>query len=84
MLRAAGLEVEHVRAEASLQTRAQPYPVGFIVRAMLSRIVAHGVATAAEMDVDTLEERLTEERERTDATYVVDLAFGAWARKPVA
>ena len=51
---------------------------------MLSRIVAHGVATAAEMDVDTLEERLTEERERTDATYVVDLAFGAWARKPAA
>lgn len=81
-LKTAGLQVEHVRAEATVQTRHDPHPIAWIVRAMETRIVQHGVATAAELDVDTLEERLAEERDRIDTTYVVDLVFGAWARMP--
>jgi predicted fused transcriptional regulator/phosphomethylpyrimidine kinase len=37
------------------------------------------VATEAEIDVDTLDQRLAEECEKSKATYVGDVAFGAWA-----
>jgi SAM-dependent methyltransferase len=79
----AGLVVEQVRAEAIVQTPTQRHPVGMIVRAMLPRILEHGVATEAEIDVDTLDERLAAECAAANATYVGDMAFGAWARVPV-
>jgi hypothetical protein len=82
VLARAGLRVEQVRAEAIVQTPAAHYPVGAIVRAMLARIVQQGVATAEELDIDTLDRRLVEEREKANATYVGDMVFSAWARKP--
>ncbi len=81
-LEKAGLVVEEVRAEAIVQTPKSRHPVGMIIRAMMPRILAHGVATEAEIDVDTLDQRLAEECERSNATYVGDMAFGAWARVP--
>lgn len=78
----AGLTVEHVRAEGIVQTPQFHHPVGAIVRAMLPRIIQQGVAAEAEIDVDTLDERLIAERAAADATYVGDIIFGAWARKP--
>ncbi|MFC3695289.1 methyltransferase domain-containing protein [Chenggangzhangella methanolivorans] len=82
ILTRAGLGVEQVRAEAIVQTPTAPYALGAIVRACLPRIVAHGVASAEEVDVDTLQARLDAERTATDAIYVGDVMFGAWARKP--
>ena len=81
-LEQAGLVVEQVRAEAIVQTPKQRHPVGMIVRAMLPRILEHGVATEAEIDIDTLDERLLAESTASNATYVGDMAFGAWARVP--
>jgi SAM-dependent methyltransferase len=78
----AGLVVEHVRAEAIVQTPKARYPVEAIVRAMLSRIVQQSVATEVEVDIDTLDRRLAEELEKANATYIGDMVFGAWARKP--
>jgi SAM-dependent methyltransferase len=82
-LEQAGLLVEQVRAEAIVQTPKSRHHVGMIIRAMLPRIVEHGVATEAEIDVDTLDQRLAEECEKSNATYVGDMAFGAWARVAV-
>jgi SAM-dependent methyltransferase len=82
ILDAAGLSVDAVRAEAIVQTPTASHASGAIVRAMLPRIVAHGVATAAEIDVDTLDERLLAERRAAQATYIGELAFGAWGRRP--
>ena len=81
VLTQAGLSVEHVRAEAIVQTPTQKHPVGSIIKAMLPRIVALGVATESEIDIDTLDERLDAERVNTNATYIGDVMFGAWARK---
>lgn len=81
-LTGAGLVVEGVRAEAFVQTPTAHHDVGAIIRAMMPRIVRHGVATEAEIDVETLNQRLLEERTRANATYVGDMIFGAWARKP--
>ena len=82
VLEQAGLGVEHVRAEAVVQTPKAHRAVGEILRAMLPRIVQHGVATAQEIDADTIDQRLVEERAKANATYIGDMVFGAWARRP--
>ncbi len=78
----AGFAVEGLRAEAIVQTAMTHYPAASIVRAMLPRIVRQGVATEQEIDVDTLDQRMFDERVKADTTSVGELVFGAWARKP--
>ena len=80
-LEEAGLLVEQVRAEAIVQTPKLRHPVGRIIRVMLPRIVEHGVATEAEIDVDTLDERLAAECAAANATYIGDVAFGEHAKE---
>ena len=82
VLERAGLVVEMVRAEAIVQTPKMHHDVAGIARAMLPRVVRAGVATAEELDVDTLDERLLAERTAANATYIGDMVFGAWAHKP--
>ncbi len=76
-----GFRVEQLRAEAVVQTRTQSHPIAHIVRLMLPRIVGQGVATEAEIDIETLQDRLMAEREAAKTTYIGELIFGAWARK---
>lgn len=80
VLAQAGLEVEHVRAETITQGQHTHYPLAVIIRAMLPRILEHGVASEAELAIDTLEQRMTAER-GTNTIYVSDMAFGVSARK---
>lgn len=83
-LTAAGLVVAGVRAEAVVQTPTQAQPVGAVLAAILPRIVEQGVATREEIEaeIDTIDARLTAERAATNATYIGDLMFTAWAHKP--
>jgi len=78
----AGLTLEHVRAEAIIQTPDTNYPTVAIIRAMLPRIIKTGVATEEEIDLDTLEQRLFDERVKANSIYVSDMVFTIWARKP--
>lgn len=78
----AGFAVEGVRAEAILVSPTMHHPAATIVRAMLPRIIGHGVATKEEISIETLDGRLTEERTQADTTFVWELVFGAWGRKP--
>jgi hypothetical protein len=71
-----GFSVEHVRAEATVQTPGAPRHW-----AILPRIMKQGVATEVEIDIDTLDRRLDEERTSTNGTYVGNVKLGAWARK---
>ncbi len=80
----AGLTVGGVRAEAVVQTPNTPNILGDVIKAVLPRMVEHGVVTAADVDVDTLQARLDAERLVTNTTYIGDMMFGAWAHKPAA
>src|SRR5471032_1397904 len=71
-----------VLAECLVQTPDSPSSLGYIVRACLPRILAHGVATADEIEIETLQQRLDEERTHTQNIFIGDMIFGAWARKP--
>jgi len=77
----AGLTVEHIRAEAIIQTPKTQYPTVAIIRAMLPRIIQKGVATEEEIDLATLEQRLFDERTKANSIYVSDMVFTVWARK---
>ena len=77
----AGLTVASIRAEAIIQGQNTHYPLATVVRAMLPRIIQHGVATEKEIDIETLDQRLKAERP-SSTVYVSDMAFGIWARKP--
>jgi len=77
----AGVVVDHIRAEPIIQGQGTHHPLHRIVRAMLPRITKHGVASEAEIDIETLEQRLAAERP-VGAVYVSDMAFGAWGHKP--
>ena len=59
-----------------------PSPLAPTVRAMMPRIVAHGVATEAEIGVETLDGRLEQERREMGAALLWDMAYLASARKP--
>jgi hypothetical protein len=50
----AGMIVEGVRAEAIVQTPGAPSPLGSVIKTVWPRIVEHGVATAEEIDADTI------------------------------
>lgn len=82
ILTKAGLAVESVRAECLVQTPDSAYGLGYIVRACLPRIIALGVATADEVNIETLQQRLDQERTASDSIYIGDVMFGVWARKP--
>ena len=79
----AGLNVESVRAECLIQTPDAPYNLGYIVKACLPRIIALGVATPEEIGIETLQQRLDDERNQSKSIYIGDVIFGAWACKPV-
>ena len=81
ILARAGLKVESMRAECVVQTPDSAYGLGYIVQACLPRIIALGVATAEDVDIETLQQRLDEERTQSAGIYIGDVMFGAWARK---
>ncbi|WP_198419791.1 methyltransferase domain-containing protein [Geomonas edaphica] len=81
VLTESGFIVENVKAEAIIQGQKLHYPFSTVVRAILPRIVEQGIATEAEIDIDTLEQRLKEERPKS-CVFISDLAFSVLARKP--
>jgi 2-polyprenyl-3-methyl-5-hydroxy-6-metoxy-1,4-benzoquinol methylase len=78
----AGLAGVEVRAEAIVQTPSTRYPTVSQVRVLLPRMIEYGIATQDEVDVETLEERLLEERKKAGTAYLGHVMFGAWGHRP--
>jgi SAM-dependent methyltransferase len=81
LLELAGVEVRGVRAEAVVQTPSHRHVTAWIVRAMLPRILEHGVASEADIDIETLDARLEQELHRTKQAFIGDMVFSIWGRK---
>ena len=58
-----------------------PALVGGVLRALAPQIVAAGIATAAELDVDGFEQRLTDELMTAGAVLLPPALVGAWAHR---
>lgn len=78
ILSSSGFLVKNVRAEAIIQGQNLHYPLHTVIHAILPRIVAMGVATAEEINIDTLKQRLSEERANNEI-FINDLVFSIWA-----
>lgn len=81
LMKRAGLSVSLLRSEAILHTYESGSDLGWVAKAMLPRITNYGVASAEEMNVDTLEDRLKSELKDSDIPFVRDMAFGVCAQK---
>lgn len=79
---AAGLLDIHVVCEAIVQTAEQGRPIVQILQRIVPILEEAGLATAAEVDLDTLEGRLAAERQASGGTFVGDLVYCAWGTVP--
>jgi protein-L-isoaspartate O-methyltransferase len=61
---------------------AGPALVAGVVSSMSRAIVAAGIATEAELDLPTLQERIGDELRRARAVFLPPTVVGAWGRKP--
>lgn len=78
----ANLRVEKIWAEAALSTPTQHTPWAFLASVMKERMIANKVIKdIAELELNNLETRLSEERSKSDRTFISDLVFCAIARK---
>jgi SAM-dependent methyltransferase len=59
-----------------------PAMVSGVVRSLAPVIVAHGLATEAELDLDTLAARAAESLQAKGSVLVPPLLAGAWGRRP--
>lgn len=75
----AGLPAPVIRAEADVASAGQPDSLVDRVRFVLPRLVEAGIP-AAEIDVDTLGERLRAERDARGEAWFGELVVAGWAR----
>jgi hypothetical protein len=82
VLREAGLRVDGAAtiAQAGSAESVMSEYVGISARSLLPAITALGLATEAELDLDTLSERLAVELRDAEALFQVPEVTGAWAR----
>jgi ubiquinone/menaquinone biosynthesis C-methylase UbiE len=69
------------RVEGGPHSRAYDY-LAETMRSLLPMAERTGVATAAEVDIDSLAERLRQEVVESNGVIVLPLMIGAWARLP--
>lgn len=77
-----GLTIEDARSEAVLIQPGVPSFLPILASAMISRVVERGVASAQEIGLDTLADRIDAEHRATGGTIVWDLAFLVCGRVP--
>src|SRR5438067_4216549 len=71
------------RVEGGAQSPVLEY-VAEILRSLLLMTERTGVATAAEIDIDTVAKRLRKEAMDNDACIMLPPLVGAWTRSPAA
>jgi len=74
-MRRVGLSVEEARGEAILLHPEQPSFLPTLTQVMLPRMVERGVATAEQVDMATLPQRIEDEQRAAGGLIVWDLAF---------
>jgi ubiquinone/menaquinone biosynthesis C-methylase UbiE len=71
-----------VQAYWSPRDPSGPALLAGVVRSLAPTMVAHGIATAEELDVATLEQRIGEAVRRADAVFLPPTVVGAWGCVP--
>jgi len=80
LLQESGFAVGNIKAEANVQGQKSHGSLFTVVSAISPRISAHGVASKTEIDIDTLEQRLKDER-IDHSVFISDLSFSILGHK---
>jgi ubiquinone/menaquinone biosynthesis C-methylase UbiE len=83
VFRQAGLPPPHLSVSAAVAAGADSPAyenLAEAVRSLLPRLEEFGIASAREVEIDTLAERLRAEARRLDGIFVYPATIGAWAR----
>jgi SAM-dependent methyltransferase len=76
-----GLKIEKIWAEAVLSTQNQHTTWAFLADVMKDRMLKHSIiSNVAELELDTLSDRLYAERMKNTNTFISDMVFCAIAR----
>jgi hypothetical protein len=75
LLQDQGFAIEQARSEAILFTPGMPSFLPTLSRMMLPRVIEKGVASAEEVDIETLATRVEDERRTIGGVIAWDLAF---------
>ncbi|SFS11755.1 methyltransferase domain-containing protein [Sphingomonas jatrophae] len=75
MLQQLGATIEQARGEAILLHPGQPSFLPLLTQMMLPRMVEQGIATAGQVDPETLAQRLADEHRAAGGAIVWDIAF---------
>jgi ubiquinone/menaquinone biosynthesis C-methylase UbiE len=84
IFRSSGLSAPMLRLDGAISGgRSAPYEaLAEVVRSLLPAIERFGVASAAEVEIDSLALRIRDEVLAQDSVVVAPLLIGAWARHP--
>ena len=82
----ADLPAPELRLEATIAggERAPAFMWADLIRSVIPTLERAGIATMAEIDPDTLEERLLADTVAADGVVLTMVMVGAWSRKPAA
>ena len=80
----AGLNAPQMRVDGFIggAESVSPTLIANVVRTLLPQLEALGIASAAEVQIDTLESRMRADLERTGGVLMTPLLIGAWAHLP--
>jgi SAM-dependent methyltransferase len=78
----AGLPPPEIRVEGLAITPSMETPSVQTLRSLLPRLIEYGIASEAQVGIDTLEARLREERRKRNEIYIGQYLFGAYSRRP--
>jgi hypothetical protein len=70
------------QAYLSPEDPSGPALLAGVVRSLAPAIIRHGIATAGQLDLATLEQRITEAVRHADALILPPTVVGAWGYSP--
>ena len=71
-----------VQPYVSPRDRTGPALLAAVARSLAPAIISHGIATADQLELETLEHRIGEAVRRADAVVLLPTVAGAWGYKP--
>jgi ubiquinone/menaquinone biosynthesis C-methylase UbiE len=76
-----GIQVKDIQSKCIIQTPESPYHYGTIIKVLSKNIIKSGVASAKDLDIENIQQRLQQELISTNTCFTSEVSFCIWGRK---